>query len=390
MKTLYLDCGMGAAGDMLTAALLELLPDPDAFVAELNALGIPGVAFIREPSTKCGITGTHMAVKVNGAEEDVSSEHHHDHEHSHDHEHEHAHEHPHDHSHEHEGGHTHHHSGMHDIAQIVAGLHLPEPVRQDVLAVYDLIAQAESRAHGVPVKEIHFHEVGTMDAVADITAVCTSRPMGSPKDCDYFTIGAGGRITDVLVHPPIAQGCESLEVYILSKQILLSLVAHCAAHNIPSFSTGVLQAMAGQLKICPYVFDGYAARLQSVAGYFARSMELLNPEVRTDLFAPGRPVRTKDRSDPSTYYGPGSRAVNSLVADGCIIEGEVENSILFRGVRVEKGAKVSGCVLMQGTAVQAGAVLKYAITDKNVRVNPGRMLMGHNTYPLSIAKNEIV
>ena len=225
---------------------------------------------------------------------------------------------------------------------------------------------------------------------ADITAVCTSRPMGSPKDCDYFTIGAGGRITDVLVHPPIAQGCESLEVYILSKQLLLSLVDHCAAHNIPSFSTGVLQAMAGQLKICPYVFDGYAARLQSVAGYFARSMELLNPEVRTDLFAPGRPVRTKDRSDPSTYYGPGSRAVNSLVADGCIIEGEVENSILFRGVRVEKGAKVCGCVLMQGTAVQAGAVLKYAITDKNVRVNPGRMLMGHNTYPLSIAKNEIV
>ena len=126
---------------------------------------------------------------------------------------------------------------------------------------------------------------------ADITAVCTSRPMGSPKDCDYFTIGAGGRITDVLVHPPIAQGCESLEVYILSKQLLLSLVDHCAAHNIPSFSTGVLQAMAGQLKICPYVFDGYAARLQSVAGYFARSMELLNPEVRTDLFAPGRPVR---------------------------------------------------------------------------------------------------
>ena len=177
---------------------------------------------------------------------------------------------------------------------------------------------------------------------ADITAVCTSRPMGSPKDCDYFTIGAGGRITDVLVHPPIAQGCESLEVYILSKQLLLSLVDHCAAHNIPSFSTGVLQAMAGQLKICPYVFDGYAARLQSVAGYFARSMELLNPEVRTDLFAPGRPVRTKDRSDPSTYYGPGSRAVNSLVADGCIIEGEVENSILFRGVRVEKGGQGLG------------------------------------------------
>lgn len=168
MKTLYLDCGMGAAGDMLTAALLELLPDPDAFVAELNALGIPGVVFIRESSSKCGITGTHMRVKVDGEEEEGSPEHHHDHEHGH----EHAHEHPHDHSHEHGSGHTHHHGGMHDIAQIVAGLPLPESVRQDVLAVYDLIAQAESRAHGVPVKEIHFHEVGTMDAVADITAVC--------------------------------------------------------------------------------------------------------------------------------------------------------------------------------------------------------------------------
>ena len=214
--------------------------------------------------------------------------------------------------------------------------------------------------------------------------------MGDPTESDYFSIGAGGRVTDVSVHPSIAQGCESLEVYILSKQLLLSLVDHCAAHNIPSFSIGVLQAMSSQLKICPYVYDGYAARLQSVAGYFARSMELLDPQVRRQLFVPERPVKTKDQSNPSTYYGPESKSINSLVADGCIIEGEVENSILFRGVRVEKGARVSGCVLMQGTTIQAGAVLKYAITDKNVRVNPGRMLMGHSTYPLAIAKNEIV
>lgn len=142
---------------------------------------------------------------------------------------------------------------------------------------------------------------------ADITAVCTSRPMGSPKDCDYFTIGAGGRITDVLVHPPIAQGCESLEVYILSKQLLLSLVDHCAAHNIPSFSTGVLQAMAGQLKICPYVFDGYAARLQSVAGYFARSMELLNPRCGPTSLPPAAlsAPRIAPTRPPTTAQAPG-------------------------------------------------------------------------------------
>lgn len=156
MKTLYLDCGMGAAGDMLAAALLELLPDPGAFVAELNALGFPGVHIRTEPAVKCGITGTHFAVTVHGQEEGHGQHHHH---HHHEHEHKHAHE--------------HHHSGLHEIEHIVQGhLVLPERVKRDVLAVYRQLAEAESHAHGIPVSDIHFHEVGTMDAIADITAVC--------------------------------------------------------------------------------------------------------------------------------------------------------------------------------------------------------------------------
>lgn len=156
MKTLYLDCGMGAAGDMLAAALLELLPDPGAFVAELNVLGFPGVHIRTEPAVKCGITGTHFAVTVHGQEEGHGQHHHH---HHHEHEHQHAHE--------------HHHSGLHEIEHIVQGhLALPERVKRDVLAVYRQLAEAESHAHGIPVPDIHFHEVGTMDAIADITAVC--------------------------------------------------------------------------------------------------------------------------------------------------------------------------------------------------------------------------
>ncbi len=255
-------------------------------------------------------------------------------------------------------------------------------IRQD----YVVLAGGDV-AVSLPIAEIFEQHIRTG---ADITAVCIGCPKGDPKSCDYFTLDSEGRVTDVAVRPAAPAGYESLEVYILSKPLLLSLVDHCAAHNIPSFSTGVLQPMVRQLKIHSYVFDGYAARLQSVAGYFARSMELLDPEIRSQLFVPERPVKTKDQSNPSTYYGPGAKAANSLVADGCIIEGEVENSILFRGVRVEKGARVSNCVLMQGTVIQAGAVLKYAIADKNVRVNPGRMLMGHSTYPLAIAKNEVV
>lgn len=185
MKTLYLECGMGAAGDMLTAALLELLPDPDSFVEELNALGIPCVQYSREPSMKCGITGTHVSVKVDGVEEDEHQHHHeHEHEHSHDHEHEHGHTHEH-------GEHTHHHSGLHDIEHIVADLHLPEKVERDVLAVYNLIAEAESHAHNAPVTEIHFHEVGTMDAVADVTAVCLLMDRLAPEKVVVSPIHVG-------------------------------------------------------------------------------------------------------------------------------------------------------------------------------------------------------
>lgn len=197
MKTLYLDCGMGAAGDMLTAALLELLPDQDTFIEEMNRLGIPGVHVKKSVVSKCGINGTHISVTVDGAEEESpdthvhthghethSHEDHahdgHDHEHSHecghehthDHEHSHDHELSHDHEHSHEHAHSHHHSSMADIESIIHSLALPAAVQKDVLAVYSLIAEAESHAHGVPVTDIHFHEVGTMDAIADITAVC--------------------------------------------------------------------------------------------------------------------------------------------------------------------------------------------------------------------------
>ena len=186
MKTLYLECNMGAAGDMLTAALLELHPDPQGFVERMNRLGLPGVVFAAQPAVKCGITGTQVSVTVGGEEEEshdvplhshvhetaqdeAHPGHAHDHEHTHDHEH--IHDHEHSHGHEHGHGH-HHHAGMGDIRHILSHLDIPQPVRQDAEAVYQLIAQAESHAHGRPVEEIHFHEVGTLDAVTDVVAVC--------------------------------------------------------------------------------------------------------------------------------------------------------------------------------------------------------------------------
>jgi uncharacterized protein (TIGR00299 family) protein len=216
MKTLYLECNMGAAGDMLMAALLELHPDPQDFIHRLNHLGIPNVEVTSITSVKCGISGTHVDVKVKGIEEesmDVSlhdhhdhegHEHHHDHEeheHHHDHDHEdhghhhdheeHEHDHDHDHkehghhhdheSHEHhhhdheEHGHEHtehSHSGMGEIEHLLYHLPVSEVVRKNALGIYQLIAQAESHAHNAPIDQIHFHEVGNMDAVTDIVGVC--------------------------------------------------------------------------------------------------------------------------------------------------------------------------------------------------------------------------
>ncbi len=154
MKTLYLDCGMGAAGDMLTAALLELFPQPEKIVEELNTLGIPHVEFVAESSIKCGIKGTHMSVKIHGHEEGY---HHHG-------------EHPHEHA----------HNTLHGIEHILSHMTISDKIRQDVMSVYGLIAAAESKVHSVPVTEIHFHEIGNLDAIADVTAVCLLMDKLSP------------------------------------------------------------------------------------------------------------------------------------------------------------------------------------------------------------------
>ena len=178
MKTLYLDCRMGAAGDMLMGALLDLHPDPDGFLARLNGLGVPGVTVETQQVLRCGITSRKMQVRVHGQEEDAlhdhdhghahQHDHHHPHEHPHDHDYHHPHEHPHDNDHHHD----HAHRGMGEIQGLIQGLAISPKVQGEVLAVYGRIAQAEAQVHGRPVELVHFHEVGALDAVMDILGVC--------------------------------------------------------------------------------------------------------------------------------------------------------------------------------------------------------------------------
>ena len=206
MKTLYIECAMGAAGDMLTAALLDLLTpeEQQAFLEQMNRL-LPGVQMQVHPAQKCGVQGLHVHVLVNGEEEhshdhgpvhpevhhapavhEHALEHHHDHVHDHEHPHEHTHEHEHEHEHAHEHSHDHghghhHHATMAWVEQTIQRTGLPTEVKEQALQVYRTIAQAESAAHGCPVEQVHFHEVGALDAVADVTAVCLLLHMLSPE-----------------------------------------------------------------------------------------------------------------------------------------------------------------------------------------------------------------
>ena len=161
MRTLYLECNMGAAGDMLMSALSELVPDKEAFYNRLNEIGIPDVEISWEKAIKCGITGTHAKVLIHGQEEESEDIHTHTHEHAHTHgdEHEHG-----VHSHEEH----HHHAGLQDIYSMIEGLKLTEEEKEDIRRVYLSIAEAESKVHGREVTDIHFHEVGRADALADI------------------------------------------------------------------------------------------------------------------------------------------------------------------------------------------------------------------------------
>lgn len=195
MSILFIDCAMGAAGDMLTAALLELLPDPDSFMEKINRMGLKGICYKAMPSEKNGILGTHVRVLVNGkSEEELMHSHagdsnpahdHHNHEHSHadsvhsDAHHEHTHDHP--------------HRSLNDLESIISVLSIEENVKKDILSVYRLIAEAESHVHGVPVTEIHFHEVGNLDAVADVAAVCMLIREIAPDRivCSPIHVGSG-------------------------------------------------------------------------------------------------------------------------------------------------------------------------------------------------------
>lgn len=181
----------------------------------------------------------------------------------------------------------------------------------------------------------------------------------------------------------------SMNIYVIERELLIDLINTASVHGQEYFERDVLLPQLNKLNVQAYKYDGYVARISDIKSYFDENMRLLD-DYNLDALFSGSPIYTKIRDDNPTRYIEGAKIQNVMVADGCIIEGEVENSVLFRGVKVAKGAKVRNCVLMQDTEIGAGANVEYLITDKNVAISSGKEMKGTDTYPVYIGKFQTV
>lgn len=186
------------------------------------------------------------------------------------------------------------------------------------------------------------------------------------------------------------RGICSLNIIIMKKQLLTDLISEAMPHNYTDFAVDILQRNVDKFDMRGFEVTEFASVIVSMQSYFETNMKLLEKDVRDDLFNMENPVYTKLRDDMPSRYGFDSRVSDSLIADGCLIEGEVENSIIFRGVHIGKNAKVKNCILMQSADVGEGTNLSYVISDKNVTFKEGRTLTGCQSFPLLIGKGLIV
>ena len=238
-----------------------------------------------------------------------------------------------------------------------------------------------------------------MDSRADVTVAYREEPL--PGDLTghrdigkslYYTLAIdNGRVTKMYMNSkePGVQNF-SMNIYIIDRELLIDQINTAYVRGQVFFERDILAPQLERLNVQAFRYDGYVARISSMKSYFNENMKMLDDANVDALFSAGNPIYTKIRDDNPARYINGSKVSNIMAADGCIIEGEVENSILFRGVRIGKGAKVKNCVLMQDTVIEADASVEYVVTDKNATITRDRIIKGAVTFPVYVAKYQIV
>lgn len=293
-----------------------------------------------------------------------------------------------------------------DLSRKKGGLHLLPPYSQtggiykgrlDALNnIWSLVEHSSAKyvilSNCDVVTTINFNPVlkQHIETKADITLIYSKGLYDCEKNhcATILEIDSENRVKDVLEEPQISGECNLwLDMFIISKEFLKKIVFDAASRNQYSFTKEILQGKKSEYKIMGYEHNAFFTRIDSIQSFYNSNMTLLETEKRNAVFKKKMPVYTKIGDNGPVKYGLDSNIKNSLIADGCIIEGTVENSILFRGVKVGKGSVVKDSILFQGTVVKKKCNITSIITDKNVEISSEKVLTGSQTYPLYINKN---
>lgn len=302
-----------------------------------------------------------------------------------------------------------------DLTRKNGGLNIVPPYAQKQVKVYEGRIEALESIRGYLKKQTEKYVIMTdsniavnfdfndllhahIESGADATVVYRKQEIPKPlikqstEALDlYYALGVNGDHVSKIYINPTEKGEMNfcLNIYVVERELLIRLIDDAFVHGYTSFVRDILERQIEHLDVRGYCYDGYVAEIHDMKSYFEENMKLLEEENLNALFS-GNQIYTKIRDDNPTRYINGSKAKNVMVADGCVIEGEVENSILFRGVHIGKGAKVKNCVLMQDTVVEDNASVEYVITDKDVTITEGKSLTGNDSFQVFVAKGQTV
>lgn len=302
-----------------------------------------------------------------------------------------------------------------DLTRKNGGLNIVPPYAQKQVKVYEGRIEALESIRGYLKKQTEKYVIMTdsniavnfdfndllhahIESGADATVVYRKQEIPKPlikqstEALDlYYALGVNGDHVSKIYINPTEKGEMNfcLNIYVVERELLIRMIDDAFVHGYTSFVRDILERQIEHLDVRGYCYDGYVAEIHDMKSYFEENMKLLEEENLNALFS-GNQIYTKIRDDNPTRYINGSKAKNVMVADGCVIEGEVENSILFRGVHIGKGAKVKNCVLMQDTVVEDNASVEYVITDKDVTITEGKSLTGNDSFQVFVAKGQTV
>ena len=226
---------------------------------------------------------------------------------------------------------------------------------------------------------------------ADITIVYKKGTLPKLENVMALTLDGDSKVTGIAVNPQNTENVNfSTNIILVRKALLESLIADALSAGSVNFEKDIIQKNVDHLNIYGYEFTGWGCEIDSVNSYFEANMALLNKDIRKDLFNKDRPIYTKVRNDMPVRYGVNSKVENSLIADGCIIEGTVKNCVIFRGVNIARGAVVENSIIMQDSVISENVKLNCVIMDKDSVIKPNKTLSGDKSYPFIIGKDIVI